>query len=808
MSKWLACAGVLFLLLTAIPRLAAATDSSGEKDHTPIASVEDPASTDGEMDPNASGSETLLLEVVINGRSTGKIGEFVLRHGNLYSRLQELRDLGFRVPSTHAFKPNQLIALSTLPGIEFTIDVKNQQLQVTAIDAALQPQSLPLNGGGGLEGHRTIESGTGVTLNYDTEGTFSSGQESGTGSFDLRAFAPWGIISSDWLANASAASISPGANKTVRLDSGYTFADANTLRRYSMGDFINGGLTWNRPVHMEGVQIRSDFSMRPDLVTFPLPSIAGSASVPSTVDVLVNGNLVSSSQVDPGPFQVPQLPVISGSGTITMTMTNAQGGQVTVTQPFYGGSSLLAPGLQTFAGQAGVVRRNWGALSNDYGKPAATAFYRRGLTPQFTVEATGEGTPGACMGAAGATALIGNLGIVNLDLAASGCSGNFGQLLSAGVQHIGTKFNLGGSAILANHNYRDVASMNGAGTPRKQMSAFTGISLRRFGSAGVAYAGLDEDPSPTAVQVLAAQPLHSHVVSANYSFQFHHVAFYATEFRDLDNSGSSGLQTGITIPLRRRTSISVSGSSTGSVQVQAQQSAVMIGDWGYDSYVSTGNSNHEFGQVQYKSPAGLFTAGVDQSSGVSTLRLESQGALSLVDRGLFPSNWVYDSFAIVDTGPLEHVHVYQENRDVGVTGKSGRLLVPDMRSFDVNHLGIESTDVPADATLSTDKRVVRPQDRSGVVVRFPIRFSHAAMLKLVDQAGNPLPVGSAATLRATGAVAPVGYDGDAYIENLNLHNELTVELVDGHRCNVFFDYKAIVGDIPTIGPLRCVEPQK
>ena len=110
--------------------------------------------------------------------------------------------------------------------------------------------------------------------------------------------------------------------------------------------------------------------MRPDLVTFPMPSITGSAAVPSTVNVLADGNLVVSSQVAAGPFEIPQLPVVSGAGTISMTMTNAMGQQVTVTQPFYASSALLAPGLQTFAAQAGLVRRNWGAASNDYGKMA------------------------------------------------------------------------------------------------------------------------------------------------------------------------------------------------------------------------------------------------------------------------------------------------------------------------------------------------------------------------------------------------------------------------------------------------------
>jgi outer membrane usher protein len=802
--------GIMVMALIVMPRLAQATEAG--KEATSKVATEAPAGATTEATAYAtleggfggSADQRLLLEVEINGHTTGKIGEFTLRRGKLITRPEELRDLGFRIPQSLTLKPGDLVSLSDLPGVTWSLDLKNQVLQVKASYSALLPTIVqPL--GRENEDHRTIESGIGLTLNNDIVGTVASGQFGGSGSFDLRSFAPSGIVNSDWLAYSASAPGGPGKNAAVRLDSAYTLADINSMRRYSLGDFITSGLGWNRPVHMEGVQVRSDFSMRPDLVTFPLPSLAGSAAVPTTVDVLVNGNMVASQQVDAGPFEIPQLPVISGAGTITMTMTNAQGQQVRVSQPFYGGSTLLAPGLQTFSVQTGLVRRNWGSVSNDYGKFAGTAYYRRGLSQRFTVEAAGEGSPSAYMAGAGAAALVGNLGLVNIDLAASGGSGQVGELLSFGTQHIGTIFSLGGSAILSNRSYRDVASMNGSGTPRKQLSAFTGVSLRHFGSAAVAYAGADEDASPTTNRLLGTQVQHSHIVSANYSLQFHRLSIYATEFKSLDSDGSNGLQAGFTVPLGRRGSVSISGSSDRSGQVQVQRSAAQIGEWGYQGYVSEGESAHEFGQVQYKSPVGLFTAGLDQSGGLTTARLESQGAVSLVDRSLFPSNWIYDSFAIVDTSPVPHVHVLEENRNVGTTNKSGRLMVPDMRSFDLNHLAIEPTDIPPDATINNDKREIRPQDRSGVVVKFPIKFNRAALLRVVDSAGVPLPLGSAATLQATGAVVPIGYDGDAYIEGLSPHNEVSIERPNGKRCSVAFDYLPAPGDIPLIGPLRCIE---
>jgi outer membrane usher protein len=793
-ARWVGCAGVVLLLLTIVPRLAVAAEAANS---VPNAAV---------PDPNAD--EILLLDVQVNGHSIGKIGEFTLRHGMLMAPLDDLRELGFRVPASLAPPPGALIALSDLPGLAWSLDRTNLELLVTIGDSGLVPTLLQPAGTQAAGDRRVIESGTGMTLNYDTVGTFGSGQTgSGTGSMDLVAFSPRGILSSEWMAYAGATGGPTGKNTAIRLDSAYTFADVNSLRRYTLGDFITGGLSWTRPVHLEGVQIDSDFTMRPDLVTFPLPSISGSAAVPSTVNVLANGNLVVASQVDAGPFEVPQLPVVSGAGTISMTVTNALGQQVNVTQPFYASSALLKPGLQTYAVQSGLVRRNWGSVSNDYGKMAGAAIYRSGLTPNFTIEASAEATPGAVMVGAGGVAQVGHLGVLNFAAATSSGSANIGEQVSAGAQRIGRVFSLGASAIVADSNYRDVASMNGDGVIRKQLSGFTSLSLKRFGSLGAAYAGIDQDAPPTLVQLGAAQAQHSQVVSANYSLQIRHVSIYASEFKSyagVSASGSSGLQVGFTIPFGRRSSVSLGGTSEGNVQVQAQQSAALVGDLGYDAYASPGKSSHEFAQVQYKSPVGLFTAGVDQSGDQSTLRLESEGAFSWVDKGLFPSNTIYDSFAIVDTGPIPHVHVLQENRDVGMTNSSGRLLVPDMRSFDLNHIAISATDIPSDVTIDDPKMEMRPQDRSGVVVKFPVKISHAALLRLIDEAGAPMSLGSAATLQATGVTVAVGYDGDAYVEDLSPHNELSVEGLNGRRCTVAFDYKPVAGDIPSIGPLRCL----
>ena len=61
----------------------------------------------------ARADQTLLLEVVVNGNATGKIGEFVQRDSELLARPTELRELGFRVSEPAPSAESDLVPLAT-----------------------------------------------------------------------------------------------------------------------------------------------------------------------------------------------------------------------------------------------------------------------------------------------------------------------------------------------------------------------------------------------------------------------------------------------------------------------------------------------------------------------------------------------------------------------------------------------------------------------------------------------------------------------------------------------------------------------
>ncbi len=763
--------------------------------------------------PARAADQGLLLDVWVNGFPINKVGQFVLRDGKLLSQPQELRDLGFRVPPGTKAGADGLIPLSALPGATWKLDQNAQALHVTApVDTIV---AVVLDAGG-----------TGTKGSHDVDtGNYAGRQHVLSGLLDSRIFSPYGIFSTDVLAYAGGGLRGPGTESIVRLDSTYAYSDTSSQRRYYLGDFITGGLTWTRPVRFAGVQITSDYSMRPDLITFPLPSLSGVAAVPSALDVLVNGTRILQQEVNPGPFEIPQLPVVTGAGTVAMTVTNALGRQVTVNLPFYASAAMLSPGFQTWTAQAGAVRRNYGAVSDEYDNAAASYTWRRGITSWLTVESSGERTAGTSMGGGGAVVNLGNFAVLNMAGAGSTGGGRSGSQFTAGVQRIGRVFSFGLSGTSATRHYRDIAAVNGDPVPTLQLNASASLTLGRFGSFGVAYASIDSatstglvrqaispvtalvQPTPALTDIYEPAPTtHAHVLSGSYSVQILDMSIYATAFRDFSHGGGNGVLVGLTIPIGARSSVNFglgAGSGGRDASVQAQESPVVIGDWGYQAYGNAANSDREFAEGQYKASWGLLTAGVARTVGHNAYTLEDQAAISFIDGAFFPSNTIYDSFAVVDTGGLAGIHVLSENRDAGVTDSAGQVLVPDLRSFNVNHLAIVATDVPLDTTIGATTYNLRPQDRSGVVVNFQVQVSHAAVLNLQDRAGHPIPVGSSGTLQSSGVAVPIGYDGEAYVEDLHAHNTLLVELPNGSNCTVVFAYKPIKGQIPTIGPLIC-----
>ncbi len=766
----------------------------------------------------------LLLEVVINGRDTHKLADFVEREGGhagktaLYATRSDLRELGLRVKEAAGHPDNELVCLANLPGIAYRLDGPTQTLDIRASDRALIPASLDSRSSVKLP---PVLTGTGAVLNYDSTETFDSGRIAWRTLLDGRVFAAGGVLDSQFLLAAG-----PDAGAT-RLDSTISYADPDRERSYQAGDIINGGLGWTRPVRIGGLQIQSDFAVRPDLVTFPTPLIGGSAAVPSTVDVLVNNVRLLSHNVDPGPFSLAQLPIVTGANAVTLVTRDALGQQTTQTLPFYTTPRLLLPGLAAYSVEFGVLRNEYGVRSDDYSSPASSFTARYGLIRLVTLEAHGEASSSLGMGGTGAAVNLGNVGVLTASAAGSTLRGHDGAQFAAGFERVARLLTLSASFQRATPFYADLAAVSGTPAPRQQMHFGAGLSLGRVGALNLSYTTVYARPasveaatgenqlSPgldiSASALQTAQPTRTALLSLTYTTRiWGNIQGYATGFHDFDQSEGTGLVISLSVPLGLRRSASITAGSAGGqsyLSEQMSQAAINPGEIGGTILNQNGAPTRQMAQFDTVTTYGDFDVGIDRLGHSSAFRTGQSGSVAAVDGQVFTGRNIQDSFAVVDTG-LPHVQIMQENRPAGTTDQNGLLLLPNLQSFAANHIGLGLTSIPLDADLRSAVEVVRPQSRTGVVVKFALKRRSSATMHLIDEAGAFLPIGSIAVLDPGGPPNVVGYDGTAFVRDLKPHNRLLVTRPDGKQCSLEFGYKR-QGDVrPDFGQLTCHAQRK
>lgn len=781
----------------------------------------------------------LQLEVVINKTPAKMIGSFVrFADDRIAATAEELESLQLSPGPGRSAK--DLVYLDEIPTLKYEYEERTQRILITVDDIGLKLQTFDL----GRAPERQVpaaQADWGTVLNYDLLTSSSGLQNPSTLSFtgtslslNARAFSPYGTLEQSAIARAGPQQLTA----LIRLNTSYRFSDQDRMITYSAGDVINGGLVWSRPIRIAGLQAQSNFTLRPDLITTPLPTLVGSAAVPSTVDVYVNNIKTFSQEVGAGPFSVDNVPLISGAGKVELVVEDAAGHVTKSTTPFYSSASLLAPGLSSWSLEGGLPRLSYGSTSDGYvGSPLASATLRHGIFDGITAEAHAEGGAGVANIGVGAAFKTGTIGVAAAAVSASkeGASNGLQAYLSYETRLFGV--DIAASSQRTFGPYDDLASA----TARLQTVGASALQNLNGLSAYLPFTALPTSNSfayGTGIYSSARAPIaldritfgrqipfdtnaslstsfiHLHdaagnlsdIVTGTYSRSMpNNASIFATVFRDFGTNRSTGVFAGFSIPLGESTSISA-GASRGQggtiATVDAARSlGLEVGSYGWRVRDSQGASSYKDASASYRSGYGTVTAGVSQYGSSTAGSLDLRGSVTTMDGGVFLSNWIDDSFAVVSTG-APGVEVLNENRAVGVTDANGRLLIPTLRSYQKNKITLDPTNLPVDAEIGTTREIVAPADRSGVLVKFDVRREAASALVIfVKPDGSFIPAGAEGRI-ADGSEFVVGYDGQAFIKQLTDTNLATIEY-DGQSCQASFDFVPRPGDQVRISSVVC-----
>ncbi|AIT81959.1 usher protein (plasmid) [Novosphingobium pentaromativorans US6-1] len=731
----------------------------------------------------------LHLELVVNGRRASGLVPVTLQDGRITVVARDLRDAGI----DRDWATDAEVDLTTEPGVDVTYSQADQTLLLTVPPHWLHGDHLAI-----VPGRSRIapQSDFGALVNYDLYVAHSGQGSHGSLCSEQRVFGRLGTIS-----NTGNLRLGPsgGTGRYLRYETRWTYVDDSAIRTYEAGDLVTRTLPWMNPVRLGGAQVSRDFSVRPDVVTYPLPGFSGLAAVPSALELFVNGYRAAATTVQPGPFVVDELPYVNGAGEATVITTDAQGRQVQSSAAFYVASSLLRPGLTDYAFSLGKLRRNFGASSADYGDWAASASGRLGLTPYLTVEASAEASEEHRLVGAGGILRLGNLGVFDGSVSISRQKGRDGSQVVLGYQYSGRGFNLMARAVRRSTGYGDLSSYEAAQfrLPNRQWQAQANVVLGKgLGSLAASYVETSQGDARFRLANLSY-----------YKSLWGRSSLHLSAVSDIERGTTSAMAQWV-VPLGRQ------GSAVAGIEKTPRGNSRAVVDygravpsegglgWSAGASHARGERDRYRADLTWRSTALQVQGGIFGAGARTSTWGEVSGSLVIMDGDVFASNRINDAFALVSTDGVAGVPVHYENQKVGMTDSKGHLLIARVPSYYAASFAIDTRDLPVDAQVPVTTQRSAVKNGSGRLLHFPVLRSRAARILLIGKDGAALAAGSKVTA-ATGEETWVGLDGRAFLQDLQDSNSLSVVMADGTRCNAAFEYTITDPGVGRVGPLSC-----
>lgn len=720
------------------------------------------------------------LKLNVNGHVSNQFYQFQRRGEDFWGDAQVLRANNIHVDDNLT----GLVNIAKLPNVKVSYNNATSSLELTVPAAWLPTQYFDNKLDPLLTAHRD----TGLLINYDLY-AYRPSRQNGYGSANVSTSL---FTDSFYLVNDGTwyQDFSGNSGYYSRLNTTLTIDNEKSLTTFQAGDIFTRTVADENSVRLGGFKYTKNFGMDRNLITYPTMNIAGTASVPNTVDVFVNNSKVANANVDSGPFVVSNIPFINGDGTAQVVTTDASGRKVTSTLSFYNSSQLLKAGLSDYDYNVGVLRYSRYRHEDNYQHAAGSFSYRYGFTDFLTSALHAEVADKLQVAGTAQDVKLGRLGVVSGSVYHSNTNKEAGNRYRVGYSYNNRTFSLNLSHQQGDSHYHSLADYGSDYAMANKSDQISVSNSLGPVSLGVGYFRTESENAL------------SRIINLSTSFMVNHAgSFYLSFSRDIDGGGNTAylnwnyfFDTLYSVDFYNQynrqgldQTLAISKSITGETGVGGaigidHQYRRSNDDWG-----DSGSSSDFTGSLDWKHRYGELSGGLYQSApGQQDYWLRSKGALVLMDYNLFATRAVDDAFLLIDTNGVGDVAYSVGGTSQDRTNKRGIAFVPDITSYSNNTVVIHPENIPANVDISQMEQTINVKRGGGRIVRLALQASNNATLHVHYAAGKLLGPGLIVRGLAGGESTFTGYDGVIYLANLDQKRTLEITSPDG-VCHITVD---------------------
>lgn len=628
-----------------------------------------------------------------------------------------------------------------------------------------------------LQQFRVDPASPGAFLNYN----FFYGRDRDDDEFST--LAELGIFKDYWmLKNATIYRDAAAGQKLVRLNSSLDVDFPEKMTRLTLGDTTTVFNPLINSFRFGGLSYGTNFTEHPDFIYWNLPTLRGSAVLPSTVDLYINGISIYQQQITPGDYNLPTGANIQQAGDAQVVVEDILGNRSVQSFPVYINSQLLKPKLTEYNVALGKIRYNYDYKDNDYRDFFTNLYFRRGITPATTL---------------------------GFNLAYSEPVQNYGLLWT---QAVSKYFLLDTTAVASHADDTGQGFSVGASLSRNLGKVSLGLSsqYRSQDFKALGYSDLVDQPKLDHLLYITVYdvPIFNSVNLNYVERQYHQRGEFSFPVNRVLNIGFSRMLTPNLAMTGSYFNEFGSRSDSGayfSLNYYFKNNKTLYADYSTDnesrlryihnSPVQNGfdyaiGANRRDGEMSYnaygllKTSVGDLSLLHDHADDYNSSQINYRGALVWLGGKTGLTKAVDNAFALVSVGEYADIDIYRSLSPVGHTQKSGELFVHNIVPYVNYDISFDQDQLPLEDKVDYASKKVSGLNQRGYIIHFPIYHTRMLVLRLLDQNQQVFPRATEVYLDGNNSeYFPVDAEGKVYLYGLKPgQHQIHVTTRGGQTC--------------------------